>query len=76
LFPFEHSLVWTGSEIFSNQIGRLGRQMWDGVAIETDSGIIFTFYYKKMYPETGLRLTASGDHRLRLLSGYSMCSRW
>jgi len=42
---------------------------------EMDSGDILSVSYTKTFPQTALRLTATGDHRM-ILSDGEFCSRW
>jgi len=41
-----------------------------------DVAHLYTITYVKEYADTGLRLTASGDHRIVPGNGYSTCGRW
>lgn len=41
-----------------------------------DDGVIYTTTYSKQYAKTGLRLTASGDHRSISDGLTKTCSRW
>jgi len=43
-----------------------------------DEGDLFTITYVKEYADTGLRLTASGDHRIIYFPAVpnSLCARW
>jgi len=41
-----------------------------------DVADLYTITYVKEYADTGLRLTASGLHRIFPHAGFSLCGRW
>jgi len=69
-------VVWTDNEIFSTGIGKVFTEVESPLNAPEDSGALMSFTYEKKFPDTSLRLTASGDHRSAYKSGYSGCGRW
>jgi len=45
---------------------------WNAIQL-IDNGVTWSFKYHKLYAETGLRLSASGDHKTEVANGYT---RW
>ena len=63
-------------KIYRSLYGKMESQQWwalNSFAINSD---ILDVHYFKEYSDTGLRLTASGDHRTWYRNGYSHCAKW
>jgi len=63
--------------MFRSHSGNLERfHYWESEKGE-DEADLFTITYVKEYADTGLRLTASGDHQISVnLTINSRCGRW
>jgi len=62
--------------MFRSHSGNLERFHYFASNKGDDEGDLFTITYVKEYADTGLRLTASGLHRISPGAGFSSCGRW
>jgi len=64
--------------MFRSHSGNLERFHYWASNKDDDEGDLYTITYVKEYADTGLRLTASGDHQVVLsnIAGYSSIARW
>ena len=62
--------------IYRSLYGKIEYQQWWGMNNDEDDGSILEVHYLKEYSDTGLRLTASGDHRTWFHNGLSYCAKW
>jgi len=62
--------------MFRSHSGNLERFHYWASNKGDDRADLFTITYVKEYADTGLRLTASGDHRVIPGNGGSLCGRW
>jgi len=64
--------------MFRNHMGQIASHPYNELRADADQGYVVSFTYTKMYRDTALRLTATGDHRIQYDAnmGNSQCGRW
>ena len=63
-------------KIYRSLYGKIYHEQWWALNDNNDNGSIIEVHYFKEYSDTGLRLTASGDHRTWTYGSYSTCALW
>jgi len=71
-------VIFRNQKMFRSHSGNLERFHYWRSNKDDNEGDLFTITYVKEYADTGLRLTASGDHRIKFneSAGFSPCGKW